>query len=54
MCIRDRVRFKHLGSAHTEAKFVYNHLNGRYWPCEEDVIHTPQGEQDVYKRQWVL
>lgn len=39
------VRFKHLGSAHTEAKFVYNHLNGRYWPCEEDVIHTPQGEQ---------
>ena len=41
----EKVRFKHLGSAHTEAKFVYNHLNGRYWPCEEDVIHTPQGEQ---------
>ncbi len=40
-----KVRFKHLGSANTEAKFVYNHLNGRYWPCEEDVIHTPQGEQ---------
>ena len=43
MCIRDsiyieKVRFKHLGSAHTEAKFVYNHLNGRSWPCEEDVI----------------
>ena len=37
----EKVRFKHLGSAHTEAKFVYNHLNGRYWPCEEDVIHTP-------------
>ena len=41
----EKVRFKHLGSAHTEAKFVYNHLNGRYWPCEEDVIHPPQGEQ---------
>ena len=40
-----KVRFKHLGSAHTEAKFVYNHLNGRYWPCEEDIIHTPQGER---------
>lgn len=41
----EKVRFKHLGSAHTEAKFVYNHLNGRYWPCEEDIIHTPQGER---------
>ena len=26
----EKVRFKHLGSAHTDAKFVYNHLNGRY------------------------
>ena len=41
----EKVRFKHLGSAHTEAMFVYNHLNGRYWPCEEDIIHTPQGER---------
>lgn len=41
----EKVRFKHLGSANTEAKFVYNLLNGRYWPCEEGIIHTDQGEK---------
>ena len=41
----EKVRFKHLGSAHTEAKFVYNHLNGRYWPCEEAYIPTPEGDR---------
>ena len=32
----DKVRFKHLGSAGTCAKFVYNFISGRYFPCEED------------------
>ena len=41
----EKVRFKHLGSAHTDAKFVYNHLNGRYWPCEEAYIPTPEGDR---------
>lgn len=41
----EKVRFKHLGRAHTEAKFVYNLLNGRYWPCEEGITNTPQGEK---------
>ena len=41
----DKVRFKHLGSAHTEAKFVYNRANGRYWPCEEDIVHTTEGDK---------
>ena len=40
----EKVRFKHLGSAHTDAKFVYNHLNGRYWPCEA-YIPTPEGDR---------
>lgn len=41
----DKVRFKHLGSGYTCAKFVYNRLNGRYWPCEEDIVHTPDGDK---------
>lgn len=40
----EKVRFKHLGSAHTQATFVYNLLNGRYWPCEEGIVHTDRGE----------
>lgn len=41
----DKVRFKHLGSAHTCAKFVYNRINGRYWPCEEAIVHGPDGDK---------
>ncbi len=41
----DKVRFKHLGSANTCAKFVYNRINGRYWPCEEDIVHRPDGDK---------
>lgn len=41
----DKVRFKHLGRAHTSASFVYNLLNGRYWPCEEDIVRTPDGDR---------
>ncbi|WP_418697877.1 DnaB-like helicase C-terminal domain-containing protein [Bacteroides sp.] len=41
----DKVRFKHLGSAHTDAKFVFNRVNGRYWPCEEAIVSTPEGEK---------
>lgn len=41
----DKVRFKHLGSARTSAKFVYNRINGRFWPCEEDIVHTPDGDK---------
>lgn len=41
----DKVRFKHLGSGYTQAKFVYNRLNGRYWPCEEDIVHGPDGDK---------
>ena len=41
----DKVRFKHLGSAHTNAKFVYNRINGRYWPCEEAIVHGPDGDK---------
>ena len=41
----DKVRFKHLGSANTCAKFVYNRINGRYWPCEEDIVHRTDGDK---------
>uniref|UniRef100_UPI0034A4C4DD AAA family ATPase n=4 Tax=Bacteroides TaxID=816 RepID=UPI0034A4C4DD len=41
----DKVRFKHLGSANTCAKFVYNRINGRYWPCEEDIVHRADGDK---------
>lgn len=41
----DKVRFKHLGSGYTSAKFVYNRVNGRYWPCEEDIVHGPDGDK---------
>ena len=41
----DKVRFKHLGSGYTHAKFVYNRINGRYWPCEEDIVHGPDGDK---------
>lgn len=41
----DKVRFKHLGSGYTHAKFVYNRINGRYWPCEEDIVHRPDGDK---------
>jgi twinkle protein len=34
-----------LGSAHTNAKFVYNRINGRYWPCEEAIVHGPDGDR---------
>ena len=40
----DKVRFKHLGSAGTCAKFVYNFISGRYFPCEEGIVHTPDGD----------
>lgn len=40
----DKVRFKHLGSAHTSSTFVYNRVNGRYWPCEEGIVHGPGGD----------
>ena len=36
----DKVRFKHLGSSGTEAKFVYNFISGRYFPCEEGIVCT--------------
>ena len=41
----DKVRFKHLGSGNTCAKFVYNRINGRYWPCEEGIVHDPDGDK---------
>ena len=34
--------FQTLGSAHTEAKFVYNHLNGRYWPARKTSSTPPK------------
>lgn len=39
----DKVRFKHLGSGGTCAKFVYNYVSGRYFPCEEGVVHAADG-----------
>ena len=41
----DKVRFKHLGSGGTCAKFVYNYISGRYFPCEEDIVHTADGDK---------
>lgn len=38
----EKVRFKHLGSAHTEAKFVYNHLNGRYYSARKTSSTPPR------------
>ena len=36
----DKVRFKHLGKGNTSATFVYDFVSGRYFPCEEDIVHT--------------
>ena len=41
----DKVRFKHLGRRKTSAKFVYNVLSGRYFLCEERIVHTSDGEK---------
>lgn len=41
----DKVRFKHLGRGNTSAKFVYDFVSGRYFPCEEDIIHTSEGDK---------
>ena len=41
----DKIRFKHLGKAGTFAQFVYNFLSGRYFPCEEAIVHTDQGDK---------
>ncbi|MCD8184695.1 MAG: AAA family ATPase [Bacteroides sp.] len=41
----DKVRFKHLDSANREAKFVYNFVSGRYFPCTEGIVHTPEGDR---------
>lgn len=40
----DKVRFKHLGRGGTSAKFVYNYVSGRYFPCKEGIIHTREGD----------
>ncbi len=41
----DKVRFKHLGRAGTSAKFVYNFVSGRYFPCKEGIVHTGEGDR---------
>ncbi len=41
----DKVRFKHLGRGNTSAKFVYDFVSGRYFPCEEDIIQTSEGDK---------
>lgn len=41
----DKVRFKHLGAGKTSAQFVYNCVSGRYFPCEEAVVCTRQGDK---------
>lgn len=41
----DKVRFKHLGKGNTSAKFVYDFISGRYFPCEEDIIQTSEGDK---------
>lgn len=41
----DKVRFKHLGRGNTSVKFVYDFVSGRYFPCEEDIIQTVDGDK---------
>lgn len=41
----DKVRFKHLGKGNTSATFVYDFVSGRYFPCEEDIVHTSDGDK---------
>lgn len=40
----DKVRFKHLGRGGTSAKFVYNYVSGRYFPCKEGIVHGDDGD----------